>query len=163
MDCMCHSEFWFLVVKTTNTFSYEYQNWTDLPTFLLPLLMWHQVSSWLQACISLVPIHQGVQLRRAGTTLYTAASNTPEQHVHAVTDGYHHGGGLRPGRGRRRRRWLRKEALPVYEEEELRHVSSHRDCWMQRWRCENTKRRPTQRSTRGVLLSSISTDMHTTW
>lgn len=119
-----------------------------LPTLPLSLLMWHQVSSWLQASVSLVSIHQGVQLRRVGTTLYTAASNTPEQHVHTITNGYQHGGGLRPCRGRWRCwRWLWGKAFPVLSEEKLHHISPHGDHWMQRWQCENAKWGPSKWST----------------
>ena len=120
-----------------------------------------QVPSRLQAGVPLVPLHQGVQLRRAGAALDAAAPDTPEQHVHAVAHGYHHGGCLRPRRGGRRPRWwLREEALPVHEEEELRHVSPHGDHGMQRRRWENTKwRSSSKRSTRGVLLRSLCIDV----
>lgn len=125
------------------------------------LWMWHQVSSWLQASISLVPIHQGVQLRWAGTTLYAAAPDTPEQHVHTVKNGYNPGGGIRPCRGRWRCwGWPWKEELPVGKEEELHHFSPLGDHWMQRWQCENTKWRCPHCSTWGVLVTS--TCMHTT-
>lgn len=99
-----------------------------------------QISSWLQASFSLVSIHQGVQLRWVGTTLHTAAPNTPEQHVHTVTNGYHPGGGVRPCRGWWWcRRWPWKEKLPVSKEEELHHISPLGDHWVQWWRCENTE------------------------
>lgn len=128
---------------------------------LSPLPKLHQVSGWLQASISLVPIYQGVQLWRVRTPFHTAAPNTSEQHVHAVTNGYHSGCGLRPGWGRWRCQWcLWKEDLPVCQKEKLHHVSSHRDHWMQRWQCENAKWRHPKCSTWGFLLKGFFTDIH---
>lgn len=86
-------------------------------------LMRRQVSCWLQASFSLVPFHQGVQLRRIGTSRDPAAPNAAEQHVHALQNGHHHGRGLRLCRWWWQR--LRKEVVTVLQEEKLHHVSPH--------------------------------------
>lgn len=119
------------------------------------VLLWRQISSRLQEGVPLVPIHQGVHLRRAGTTLHPAAPDTPEQHVHADANGYHHGCSLRPRWGQRQR-W-RQKALFVFQEEKLHHRSP---LWgQQRQQCKNTKRSGTKGWSWRILLKSVM-DMH---
>lgn len=118
--------------------------------------MWHQVSSWVQESISLVPIHQGVQLRWVRTALYTASPDTPKQYVHANANGYHYCDGLRLSwRQRCCWWWLWKKALSVGQKEKLHHIPPHRDHWVERRQCEGAEWSSFKHSARGVLLKGV--------
>lgn len=112
---------------------------------LTHLVLGLQVSSWLQESISLVPIHQDVQLRWVGTTLFTASPNAPKQYVHADTNGYHHGDGLWPSWGWWPSWWwLWEEVTAIWQEEKLCHISPHRNHWFEWWPSADAKWRNSQ-------------------